>query len=91
MDGGAIDGRRVACFNELLGLARQRDDVMSDDADPDVMKVVIDKVRDVPRGFRQRMTFVAARLVVEELPAALGRVVNRVLLTSDEVIERRIK
>src|SRR6266576_1332010 len=37
------------------------------------------------------MTFVAARLVVEELPAALGRVVNRVLLTSDEVIERRVK
>src|SRR5438132_7669979 len=37
------------------------------------------------------MTFVAARLVVEELPAALGRVVNRVLVASDEVIERRIK
>src|SRR5947208_3683656 len=64
---------------------------MSDDPDADVMKVVIDKVGDIPRGFCQRMTFVAARLVVEELPAALGRVVNRVLLSSNEVIERTIK
>src|SRR6266853_5739229 len=37
------------------------------------------------------MTFIAAGLSVEELPAALGRVVNGVLVAGDESIKRRIK
>ena len=83
--------RSLRTSGELLSLARQRDDLVLDDEDTDVVKVVIDQVRDVSRGVRQRMTFIAAGLIVEELPAALGRFIDRVLVTGDEVIERRIK
>ena len=41
LNGGAIDGRRIARFDELLGLARQRDNVASDNADADVVKIVV--------------------------------------------------
>ena len=47
---GLIDGRRIARINQLLRLARQRDDIVSDDADADVMKVIVRKERDVPLG-----------------------------------------
>ena len=73
------------------GLARQRDNVVSDDSDADVVKVVIDKVRDVPRRFRQRMAFIATTAGVKDLPAALGRFIDRVGVTGNEVIKRRIK
>ena len=86
-----IDGRRIACLDELLGLARQCDDVVSDDADANVVKVVVDKVRDVQCGFRQRMAFIATTAGVKELPAALGRFIDRVRFTGDEVIKGRIK
>src|SRR5260370_15830227 len=72
-------------------MARQRDDVVSDDANPDVVKVVVRKVRDVPLVYRQRMAFIAAATGVKELPAALGAGINGVLVAGDEVIERRIK
>ena len=52
LNGGAIDRRRIARLDELLGLARQRDDVVSDDADADVVKVVVREDRDVPLGIR---------------------------------------
>ena len=50
LNGGAIDGRRIARLDELLGLARQRDDVVPDNADADVMKIVVREDRDVPLG-----------------------------------------
>jgi len=91
LDRGAIDCRRISGLDELLGLARQRDDFVLDSEGADVVKVVIYKIGDVPLRIGQRMTFVAARLVVEELLATLGRSVNRVLVAGDKVIERRIK
>ena len=51
LNGGAIDGRRVARVDELLCLARQRDDVVSDNADADVMKIVVREDRDVPLAY----------------------------------------
>jgi hypothetical protein len=62
-----------------------------DDADADVVKVVIREERDVPLGVRQRMTFIAAGLGVEELSATLGRFIDRVLVAGDEMIKRRVK
>jgi hypothetical protein len=52
LNGSAIDGRRIARLDELFGLARQRDNVVSDDADADVMKVVVCEKRDVALGIR---------------------------------------
>src|SRR4029077_16425735 len=89
--GGGFVGRRIARLDELLGLACQRDDVVSDNADADVVKIVVREDRDVPLGIRQRMTFIAAGLSVEEFPATLGGSVNRVVVAGDEPIKRRIK
>ena len=87
LNGGAIDGRRIARVDEPLGLTRQRDDVVSDDADADVVKVVVREVGDVPLVFRQGVALVAAATGVEELPAALGGVIDGVRVAGDEVIE----
>jgi hypothetical protein len=37
------------------------------------------------------MAFVAAGTRVEELPAALGRIIDSVFVTGDEAIKRRIE
>src|SRR5229473_4875678 len=91
LNGGAIDGCRIPRVDELHGLARQRDNVVSDNADADVVKVVVREVGDVPLGFHQRMALVAAATSVEDLPATLGRVINCVPVAGDEVIEGRIE
>ena len=39
----AINDRGVAGVNQLLGLTRQRHDIVSDDADADVVKVIVRK------------------------------------------------
>src|SRR6266567_7281108 len=64
---------------------------MSDDANPDVVKVVVRKVRDVPLVYRQRMAFIAAATGVKELPAALCGVIDGARVAGDEVVEGRIK
>ena len=64
-----IDGCRIARLAELLGSASQRNDVAPDDADADVVKVIVHKVRCVPRFLGQRMAFIAAITRVEELAA----------------------
>jgi hypothetical protein len=38
-----IDGRGISGINQLLGLPRQRHDVVPDDADANVVKVVVGK------------------------------------------------
>jgi hypothetical protein len=73
------DSGGIARLDELLGLSRQRDDIVPDDTDADVVKVVIREEGDVPLGFRQRVTFIATRLAVKELPAVLGRFVDGVI------------
>ncbi len=64
---------------------------MPDDADANIVKVVIHEIGDIPLGVGQRMTFIAATLGVEEFPAAFGIVVDRVRVTRDEMIEWRIE
>ena len=88
LDGRAIDGRLIARIEELFGLDGQRGNIMPDDADADVVKVVIDEVGDVALLLGQRVALIAAGLRVEKLPAASGRVIDGVLVTGDEVIER---
>ena len=81
----------IARLDELLGLSRQRDDIVPDDADADVMKVIVRKQCDVSLGLRQRMAFIAAGTGVEEIPAAHGRIIDSVLVTGDEAIKGRIE
>jgi CheY-like chemotaxis protein len=90
-NGGLIDCLCVARVNELLGLTRQGDDILSDNADADVVKVIVGKGRDVPLLFRERVAFVAAGLGVEQLPAALCRFVDGISIAPNEVVERRIE
>src|SRR5947209_7981566 len=83
LSGGAVNGFEVARGDVALGPGGQRDDVVPDDADADVVKVVVREVGDVPPGFRQGMALVAVRLRVEQLPAAPGGITNRVLVPGD--------
>src|SRR5579862_2832848 len=85
-----IDGGRITRVDELFGPARQRDDVVADDADADVVKVVVHEERGVPLFLRQRVALVVAATGVEEIPAALGGLVG-VRVASDEVIEGGIE
>ena len=41
LNGGAIDGLGITRVDQLLGLTRQCDDIVSDDADADVVKVIV--------------------------------------------------
>jgi hypothetical protein len=43
LNGSLIDGKRIAGIDELLGLAGLWRDVVPDDADADVMKIIIRK------------------------------------------------
>src|SRR5207245_3900224 len=91
VDGGTVDLRRIARLDRLLGLTDQRHDVVPDDADADVVEVVVGEVGGVPRLLGQRMAFVAAGAGVEELPAAPGGAVDGRRVTSDEAIERGVE
>ena len=91
LDGRAIDSGRVARSDELFGRDGQRNNIVPDDADADVVKVVVHEVRDVSLGVRQRMAFITEGLRVEQFPTALGGVIDGVLVAGDEVIERRIE
>jgi hypothetical protein len=90
-NGGAIDRLEMAGADEFFGLARQGDDVMPEDADADVVKVIVRKGCDVPLLFTQRMAFIAPAFRVEKLPAAFCRIIDGILLARNEVIERRIE
>src|SRR5262249_54280347 len=91
LDCCSVNSARIVRVDELYGLPRQRDDVVADDTDADVMKVVVHEERDIPLVLRQRVTLVAAAAGVEELPAALGRVIDGVPVAGDEVIEGGIE
>ena len=91
LNGGAIDGLGITRVDQLLGLTRQCDDIVSDDADADVVKVIVREGCDVPLLFRQRVAFIAATLGVEKLPAALRRIVDGIPIACNEVIKGRIE
>src|SRR5208283_2358744 len=81
-----IDGYSIAGIDLLLSLTRQRDHIVSDDSNANVVKVVVCEVGGVPLFFRQCMAFVAASFGVEQFPASLGGLTDCVLVTSDEAI-----
>src|SRR3989454_10939054 len=64
---------------------------MPDDADADVVEVVVGEGGGIPLLLAQRMALVAAGAGVEELPAALGGVVDGRGVARDEAIERRVE
>jgi hypothetical protein len=64
---------------------------MTEDADADVMKLIVGKGFDVPLLFIQGVAFVAAALFVEKLPAAFCRNADRILFARNEMIERGIE
>ena len=41
LNGGAIYGLRLTGVDQLLGLTREGDDIVSDDADADVVKLIV--------------------------------------------------
>src|ERR1700724_2083408 len=81
----------MAGVDEFLGLTRQGDDVVPEDADADVVKVIVRKGCYIPLLFRQRVAFIAPAFRVEYLPAAFCRIVDGILIARNEVIERRIE
>jgi hypothetical protein len=64
---------------------------VSDDADADIVKVIVRKGCDVSLLFRERVTFIATALGIEELPAAPCGIVDGLLFARDKVVERRIE
>ena len=88
MNGGTIDGLSIARVDQLLGLTRQHDDIVSDDADADVVEVIVRKGCHVPLLFGQRVAFIAAALGVEKLLAARCRIIDGVPIARNKVIER---
>src|SRR6185369_292807 len=81
----------VARIDLLFCLARHRSHIVSNNADADVVKILVHEVGEVALFFRQGMTFVATGFGVEEIPASLGGVVDCVLFACDEVIEGSIE
>ena len=51
-NGGAIDSFRMTRVDELLSLTRERNDIVSEDADADIVKVIVRKGSDVSLLFR---------------------------------------
>src|ERR1700693_348257 len=84
-DGSAIDSFGMARIDQLLGLTREGDDIVSDDADADVMKLVVGEGGHVPLIFRQGVAFIAASLGVEQIPTVLCRGIDCVLVSCDEM------
>src|SRR5262249_57020056 len=91
LNGGTIDGCRIAGVDRLLGLASQRHDIVPDDTDADIVKVVVGKIRDISLLFSQCVALVAAATCVKKLPTALGGVIDGVPVAGDKVIEGRVK
>src|ERR1700730_2038207 len=82
---------RVAGIDELLRLPRERDHMMADDEDADVVEVVVLEVGQIGRLVGERVALVAARPIVEEHPPTLGGVVDRSSVAGEEAVERRIE
>ena len=84
-NGGLIDGLRMAGIDKLLGLTGEGDDIVSDDADAYIMKLIVGKGCNVSLLLRERVAFVATSLGIEQLPAAFCRIVNGIPITRNEM------
>src|SRR6201999_3881308 len=74
-----------------LSLLRQGDHAMAEDADTDVMKIVVHEESCIRLVARQSVAEVATGLGVEQPPTALGRVADGVGVSGDEMVEGRIE
>jgi hypothetical protein len=70
LDSGVVDSLQICLRQIAFCLPRQGDDVMAENSDADVMKIVISEDSDIPLFVRQSMAQVAAGLGVEQFPAA---------------------
>jgi hypothetical protein len=64
---------------------------MPNDANANVMKIVVGKNRNVPLLIGQSVAQIAARLCVEQFPTALGRIAYSILVSGYEMIEGRVE
>ena len=64
---------------------------MSDDADANVVKVIIREADQVRLVVTERVAFVTQGLTVEQLPAVLRRIIDGIPVTRHETIKRRIE
>src|ERR1700758_1468616 len=74
-----------------LCLLRQGAYVMPEDADANVVKIVIHKEGWIWLIVRQSVAEVATSLAVEQFPTALGRIADGVGGSGDEMVEGRIE
>jgi hypothetical protein len=81
----------MARVDELFGLTRKGDNIVSNDANADVVKIIVGNGRDISLLFGQSVAFIAASLGIEQLPAAFCSIVDRIVIARNEVIERRIE
>src|ERR1700747_3195479 len=74
-----------------LCLLRQGAYVMPEDADANVVKIVIHKEGCIELIVRQSVAEVATSLTVEQFPTALGQIADGVGVAGDEMVEGRIE
>src|SRR5262249_59648940 len=90
-DRSGFDTGHMALRQVALGLLRQRTDTVPQDADADVVKIIVHEERRIPMIVRQSVAAIAAGLGVEQFPAALGRFADGVRFSGDEMVKRRIE
>ena len=87
LNGSSIDVDDLPRIDPLLRLTCQRDYVVSNDADADVVEIVIDKKSRIALFLCDRVAFVTTGLRVEKLPALFSGAADCVLVAGHEVIE----
>src|ERR1700716_4096461 len=90
-DRGGVDIRQMSLRQLALSLLRQGGYAMPEDADANVVKIVIHEEGWVWLIVRQSMAEVATALGVKQFPAAFGRVTDGVDVSGDEMVERGIE
>jgi hypothetical protein len=91
LNGGLIDVDDLARIDLSLRLTCQRNHVVPDNADADVVKIFIYKEGRIALVLTQSVAFVTTGLGIEKIPASFSGVADRGLVASHEVIERGIK
>jgi hypothetical protein len=74
-----------------LCLLRQGGYVMAEDADTNVVKIVIHEEGCIPLIVRQSVAEVATSLTIEQFPTVLCRVTDGIGVSGDEMVEGRIE
>src|SRR4051812_25929083 len=91
LNGRYINVADLTRVDLLLRLTCQRNHVVSNDANADVVKLSVVKECGVALFFCERMAFITAGFGVEKLPASLSGLADCVPVPCDEVVERGIE